>query len=81
MFNRNVMQASNPARRWAKTTGGVRRFLPDIVAPATYPEVPPGWPNRATRRAIKQGREHRLDGAWRQVLMARPSLREEIRRL
>jgi hypothetical protein len=46
-----------------------------------YPEVPPGWPNRATRRAIKHGKEHRLSAAWRQVLVARPSLRAEIRSL
>lgn len=48
---------------------------------STYPTVPAGWPNRATRRAAKQGREFRLSAAWKAVLANRPALRLAIHTL
>ncbi|NCT81928.1 MAG: hypothetical protein GXC94_02180 [Comamonadaceae bacterium] len=44
-----------------------------------YPTVPAMWPNRATRRAIQQGRESRLSGEWRERLVTTPHLRAVIR--
>jgi hypothetical protein len=44
-----------------------------------YPEVPAGWPNRATRRAVKGNRMSRLSSEWRQVLVVRPALVDAIK--
>ena len=43
-----------------------------------YPEVPAIWPNRATRRAVKQGRNSRLSAEWRQKLATTQGLRAAI---
>jgi hypothetical protein len=75
MFTRQANQAS--AFQVPTAKGGaitVREF-------SRYPEIPAGWPNRATRRAVKQGRDSRLSGEWRQVLAQQPALRQAIRAL
>jgi hypothetical protein len=43
-----------------------------------YPEIPAIWPNRATRRAVKQNRLSRLSGEWRQKLAETPGLRAAV---
>lgn len=55
-----------------------RDQLQSVKSLGYYPEVPALWPNRATRRAVKQGRNHRLSSEWRQVLLERPALRAAI---
>lgn len=81
MFQRNQLQASNPARfmRVKGHFGSYREFLEDN--PASYPTVPSMWPNRATRRAIKQGHEHRLSQPWRVALGVQLGLRQAIKAL
>lgn len=49
-----------------------------VVIPGSYPAVPSWWPNRATRRAIKQGREQRLSPDYRGFLALNPNLRQHI---
>jgi hypothetical protein len=78
MFNRNQMQAVNAARRYAKQEGVARSRAGGFLPASQYPEVPAGWPNRATRRAIRFGKEHRLSREWRQVLAQQPKLRAAI---
>lgn len=80
---RSPFAAINPARLTSKFTAVSRTRLEalGITQPATYLEVPAGWPNRATRRAVKQGRHSRLSGEWRQVLAAHPVLRQHIAQL
>lgn len=46
-----------------------------------YPAIPAMWPNRATRRAIKQGRDNRLTGEWRQALTVHSGLRAAVKGL
>jgi hypothetical protein len=84
MFQRNQLQASNPARAAAKysdisRTRWSRTYGDQPSAEAVYPEVPAGWPNRAVRRAVKQNRESRLPQCWKQALMVMPKLRAAIK--
>lgn len=73
MFNRTQLQARNHYRfRGTRMAYGYRDAC-------EYPEVPAGWPNRATRRAVKQNRFSRLTGDWRAVLVQRPELVQAIR--
>lgn len=46
-----------------------------------YPAIPAFWPNRAVRRAVKQGRESRNPGEWRAAFVTRPLLRQAVRLL
>jgi len=46
-----------------------------------YPAIPAMWPNRATLRAVRQGRNDRLSGEWRHLLAVTPNLRTAIRAL
>lgn len=81
---RNQFAAINPARRTVRFVPGLSRTRIEalgLTQPATYPEVPAGWPNRATRRAVKQGRTQRLSGEWRQVLANHPGLVPHIKAL
>jgi hypothetical protein len=74
-------QATNPARRAlgpiGRSFGKAMQRSGHLTAPV-YPKIPAGWPNRATRRAIKQGSDNRLTGEWRQLLVAKPELRKAI---
>ena len=65
MFNRFQLQARGPLFGMA----------------GHYPEIPAGWPNRSVRRAVKQNRESRLPGEWRQALAVMPNLRAHIKAL
>lgn len=77
MFKRQHLQATAyvvPTKNGSST----------VRALSTYPTVPAVWPNRATRRAVKQNREHRLPAAWRGFLAVLPDaagLRTAIRAL
>jgi hypothetical protein len=46
-----------------------KRFELDgvLISEAYYPEIPAGWPNRATRRAVQKNRLDRLSPEWKQV--------------
>jgi hypothetical protein len=51
------------------------------IRSVSYPVIPSGWPNRAIRRAVKQGRLHRLAAPWRAALTTTPGIAQAIRRL
>ncbi|QSI31460.1 hypothetical protein GNX71_18495 [Variovorax sp. RKNM96] len=57
--------------------GAVKQAGKTIFA-GTFPTVPANWPNRAVRRAIKQGHESRLPGEWRGFLAVNPDWRKAI---
>lgn len=44
------------------------------VRDGVYPEVPAWYPNRAVRRAVKQGRHSRLPAGWLRFFMLQPQL-------
>ena len=74
MFTRNANQA---VACLMKTKNGTKT---DREA-SHYPETPAGWPNRATRRAVKHNKPMRLSQPWKAVLMGRPELLAAIRKL
>lgn len=79
VFHRDLMQASNGARTLPSSHAALMdRRMRSL---AVYPEVPAGWPNRATRRAIKQRQEHLLSSSWSAVLALHPQLRQHIKEL
>lgn len=86
-MNRNQFAASNPARNALRgIQKKVRKRAAKFLAVATYgtaeyPAVPAGWPNRATRRAVQQGRMSRVSGPWGVVLGQRPYLIDAIKAL
>jgi hypothetical protein len=45
------------------------------------PVVPSGWPNRATRRACRFNKLHRLSREWAEMLGRRAGLKQEIARM
>ena len=48
--------------------------------PANEP-VPAMWPNRAIRRAVKQGRMSRVPAEWLAAMARRPGLQQAIKGL
>jgi hypothetical protein len=92
MFTRNSMQARNPGRRpdrehrLPKMTRNDQREVRSFAGMlnqggAVYPEVPAGWPNRATRRAVKGNRMSRLSAPWKALFAAHSNLVAEVRKL
>lgn len=56
-----------------------QRNLMQALRGAVYPTVPAMWPNRAVRRAVKQGHEHRVPQEWRAAMAIHEGLRQAIK--
>jgi hypothetical protein len=74
MFNRNQLQA---LASQVPTKNGCRTDREN----STYPTVPAAWPNRATRRAVKQGRMSRLSAPLVAFLALNPDYYKAIKEM
>jgi len=57
-----------------------QRGIPGFIA-SHYPAIPANWPNRAVRRAVKQGRESVVPQEWRGFFGIHPSFRSAVKAL
>lgn len=57
-----------------------QRGIPGFIA-SNYPAIPATWPNRAVRRAVKQGRDSRVPEVWRSLFSLQPQFRAAVKAL
>jgi hypothetical protein len=63
-----------------EATGAVKRGSL-ILIPGIYPLIPPMWPNREVRRAVKQNKTSRIPAPWLHVMAVTKGLRAAIKAL
>lgn len=57
-----------------------QRGIPGSIA-GHYPAIPATWPNRAVRRAVKQGHNSRVPQDWRSLFALQPQFRAAVKAL
>ncbi len=62
-----------------QATGSIKQGGQVAIA-GVYPLIPPMWPSRKVRRAVKYG-EHRLPAGWAHVLVTVTGLRKHLKSL